>query len=80
MSPALIPDEGKTANEASEHNNGERACASGDASPNIAADDLLRVEAAQVDRIGRYEPKLSENGIPKDGGCGTILRRLGSQT
>lgn len=59
-------DEGEAENAAAEHDNGEKAYSSGAASLNIAADDHLRVEAAQVDRIGRYEPKLSENGIPED--------------
>lgn len=58
--------EGEAANEASGHAGGEKAYASGAPSPSIVADDLLRIEAAQVDRIGRYEPKLSENGIPRD--------------
>ena len=48
------------------HNDEKTRFTSGITSPNIAPDDLLRVEAAQVDRVGRYEPKLSENGIPED--------------
>lgn len=31
-----------------------------------ACGDEIRYEAAQVDRAGKYEPKLTENGIPAD--------------
>ena len=32
----------------------------------ILPDDPLRSEVAGLDQIGKYEPKLTENGIPKD--------------
>lgn len=32
----------------------------------LASDDPLRVQAAKADRAGKYEPKLTETGIPRD--------------
>lgn len=37
-----------------------------DAVEDTAYGDEIRYEAAQVDRAGKYEPKLTENGIPAD--------------
>ncbi len=41
-------------------------CIAGGFSAALSADSPLRVEAAQLDRAGRYEPELTENGIPED--------------
>lgn len=37
-----------------------------DSVEDTAYGDEIRYEAAQVDRAGKYEPKLTENGIPAD--------------
>lgn len=37
-----------------------------DSVEDAAYGDEIRYEAAQVDRAGKYEPKLTENGIPAD--------------
>lgn len=64
--PAGREDEGGDFSAGLRHGSEEETCVVEAASLGIAADDPLRTEAAKVDRIGRYEPKLTENGISRD--------------
>lgn len=64
--PAGREDEGGDFSAGLRHDSEEEARVVEATSLGIAADDPLRTEAAKVDQIGRYEPKLTENGIPRD--------------
>lgn len=64
--PAGREDEGGDFSAGLRHGSEEETCVVEAASLGIAADDPLRTEAAKVDRIGRYEPKLTENGFSRD--------------